>query len=190
MRRFEGKAVLILGGNAGIGAAAAQLFANEGARLVITGRNETTLGDIAAQTGAHAIRADMGVLTESRDAITAAADHLGGIDHRTAADGEQALVVAAREHPHLMILDLKLPDIDGMEVCRRLKADPRTASIAVLQTSAEYATTEAKVHGLDGGADALGEHERIGEDEIEIVIMVDRQRRIVRARQARGFAAR
>ncbi len=71
------------------------------------------------------------------------------------ADGEQALVVAAREHPHLMILDLKLPDIDGMEVCRRLKADPRTASIVVLQTSAEYATTEAKVHGLDGGADGF-----------------------------------
>lgn len=80
MRRFDGKAVLILGGNAGIGAAAAQLFADEGARLVITGRNEATLGKFAAQTGAHSIRADMGVLTESRDAITAAADHLGGID--------------------------------------------------------------------------------------------------------------
>ena len=80
MHRFDGKAVLILGGNAGIGAAATQLFANEGARLVITGRNEATLGDIAAQTGAHAIRADMGVPTESRDAITAATDHLGGID--------------------------------------------------------------------------------------------------------------
>jgi NAD(P)-dependent dehydrogenase (short-subunit alcohol dehydrogenase family) len=80
MRRFDGKAVLILGGNAGIGAAAAQLFADEGARLVITGRNETTLGEISAQTGAHAIRADMGVQSESRDAITAAADHLRGID--------------------------------------------------------------------------------------------------------------
>lgn len=80
MRRFDGKAVLILGGNAGIGAAAAQLFADEGARLVITGRNEETLGEISAQTGAHPIRADMGVLTESLDAITAAADHFGGID--------------------------------------------------------------------------------------------------------------
>ena len=80
MRRFDGKAVLILGGNAGIGAAAAQLFADEGARLVITGRNAETLGDVAVQTGAHSIRADMGVLTESRDAIAAAADHLGGID--------------------------------------------------------------------------------------------------------------
>ncbi len=80
MRRFDGKAVLILGGNAGIGAAAALLFGDEGARLVITGRNEATLGDIAAQTGAHSIRADMGMLTESCDSITAAADHLGGID--------------------------------------------------------------------------------------------------------------
>ncbi len=80
MRRFEGKAVLILGGNAGIGAAAAQLFANEGARLVITGRNDATLCDVAAHTGARAIRADIGVLAESRDAISAAADHLGGID--------------------------------------------------------------------------------------------------------------
>jgi len=71
------------------------------------------------------------------------------------ANGEEALALALREPPHLMVLDLKLPDIDGMEVCRRLKSDPRTASIVVLQTSAEFATTEAKVHGLDCGADAF-----------------------------------
>jgi signal transduction histidine kinase len=71
------------------------------------------------------------------------------------ASGEQALALAARERPNLMILELKLPDIDGMEVCRRLKADPRTASIAILQTSAEAATPEAKVHGLEGGADGF-----------------------------------
>ncbi len=80
MRRFVGKGVLILGGNAGIGAAAAQLFADEGARLVITGRNEETLGQIAAETGARAIHADMGALEESRKAISEAAAHLDGID--------------------------------------------------------------------------------------------------------------
>lgn len=80
MGRFEGKGVLILGGNAGIGAAAAALFAAEGARLVITGRNEETLGHVAAATGARAIRADMGQLPESRAAITEAAAHLDGID--------------------------------------------------------------------------------------------------------------
>ena len=46
-------------------------------------------------------------------------------------NGEEALTLARRELPTAMILDLKLPDIDGMEVCRRLKADPATASIAV-----------------------------------------------------------
>ncbi len=70
-------------------------------------------------------------------------------------NGEDAVTLAARDRPHLMLLDLKLPDIDGMEVCRRLKADPQTASIAILQTSAAFATTEAKVHGLDGGADGF-----------------------------------
>ncbi len=80
MKRFDGKAVLILGGNAGIGAAAAQLFADEGARLVITGRNESSLASVAAQVGATAIRADMGDLNASRRSIAEASALLGGID--------------------------------------------------------------------------------------------------------------
>ncbi len=80
MRRFDGRGVLILGGNAGIGAAAAQQVADEGARLVITGRNEATLAEVASSTGAKAIRADMGDLDQSRRSIEAAAKHLGGID--------------------------------------------------------------------------------------------------------------
>lgn len=78
--RFSGKSVVILGGNAGIGAAAARLFADEGARLAITGRNETTLAEVTAQTGALAVRADMGVLDESRAAMDRIAKALGGID--------------------------------------------------------------------------------------------------------------
>ena len=80
MKRFDGKGVLILGGNAGIGAAAAQLFADEGARLVITGRNESSLASVAAQVGATAIRADMGDLNASRRSIAEASALLGGID--------------------------------------------------------------------------------------------------------------
>ncbi|MBU6207607.1 MAG: SDR family NAD(P)-dependent oxidoreductase, partial [Alphaproteobacteria bacterium] len=45
--RFAGKSVVILGGNAGIGAAAARLFAAEGARMAITGRNSETLNAMA-----------------------------------------------------------------------------------------------------------------------------------------------
>lgn len=80
MHRFDGKGVLILGGNAGIGAAAAQLFADEGARLVITGRNESSLASVAARVGATAIRADMGDLNASRRSIAEASALLGGID--------------------------------------------------------------------------------------------------------------
>jgi NAD(P)-dependent dehydrogenase (short-subunit alcohol dehydrogenase family) len=80
VHRFDGKGVLILGGNAGIGAAAAQLFADEGARLVITGRNESSLASVAARVCATAIRADMGDLNASRRSIAEASARLGGID--------------------------------------------------------------------------------------------------------------
>lgn len=80
MQRFEGKGVLILGGNAGIGEAATRLFAAEGARLAITGRNAETLNSVAAETGALALRADMGNLDESCRAIADAASALDGFD--------------------------------------------------------------------------------------------------------------
>jgi PAS domain S-box-containing protein len=71
---------------------------------------------------------------------------------REAATGQEGLARAA-ERPDVVVLDVKLPDIDGFEVCRRLKADPSTASIPVLQTSAAYVTAEKRAEGLDSGAD-------------------------------------
>lgn len=55
MNRFEGKTVLVTGGNSGIGLAAAQAFAAEGARVVITGRDEASLAAARATLGANAI---------------------------------------------------------------------------------------------------------------------------------------
>jgi len=69
-----------------------------------------------------------------------------------AATGAEALRRAA-ENPSLITLDVRLPDILGFEVCRRLKADPATASIPVLQTSASFIASADKVQGLQGGAD-------------------------------------
>lgn len=57
--RFKDKVVLIIGGNSGIGLASAELFAAEGARLVITGRDPSTLGAAAARTGAMGVRCDV-----------------------------------------------------------------------------------------------------------------------------------
>ena len=67
--------------------------------------------------------------------------------------GAEALRVAHEVVPDLVVLDVKLPDLNGIEVCRRLKADPRTANIAVLHLSANYIRPENKVEGLESGAD-------------------------------------
>jgi signal transduction histidine kinase len=79
----------------------------------------------------------------------------GGFVALEAGTGEDALEIAQRERPSVIVLDIQLPGIDGLEVCRRLKANPQTASIAVLQTSATYIGTETKVRGLEIGADGF-----------------------------------
>ncbi len=71
-----------------------------------------------------------------------------------AATGGAALTLALEERPDVVVLDVKLPDILGYEVCRRLRTQPETASIAVLQTSATFVTLDKKVQGLEAGADA------------------------------------
>ncbi|MFY0563144.1 response regulator [Archangium lansingense] len=76
-----------------------------------------------------------------------------GFQVREGGTGAEALQLASEVLPDLIVLDVKLPDLNGIEVCRRLKADPRTASIAVLHLSANYIRTENKVEGLESGAD-------------------------------------
>ena len=64
-----------------------------------------------------------------------------------ASDGREALMLA-RRRPMLIVLDIKLPDISGLEVCRQLKADHETRNVSVLQTSATFIAAERKVEGL------------------------------------------
>lgn len=59
-----------------------------------------------------------------------------GFSVMEAANGMDALRLAALEQPSLVLLDVRLPDIDGFEVCRRLKSDPKTASVPVIHISA------------------------------------------------------
>ena len=70
-----------------------------------------------------------------------------------AASGREALEKVLHK-PALVILDVRLPDIIGYEVCRRIKANPQTATIPVLQISASFTSSESRVQALDSGADA------------------------------------
>ena len=67
--------------------------------------------------------------------------------------GREALQKVLQE-PALVILDVRLPDMIGYEVCRRIKENPQTATIPVLLVSAAFTSSESRVQALDVGADA------------------------------------
>ncbi len=64
-----------------------------------------------------------------------------------------ALEVIRTRRPALVLLDVKLPDLDGREVCTRIKGDPATSDIVVLQTSASHIESHDRVASLEAGAD-------------------------------------
>ena len=66
--------------------------------------------------------------------------------------GRQALELAMTQ-PDLIILDVRLPDMLGYEVSKRIKSNPATNSIPIIQLSASFVTNESKVQALDSGAD-------------------------------------
>src|SRR5262245_32327877 len=68
-----------------------------------------------------------------------------------ASTGREALRLAA-QRPDLVLLDVRLPDADGFDLCQRLKADPATAAAAVLMVSGEAVSSRDKIQGLEGGA--------------------------------------
>lgn len=71
-----------------------------------------------------------------------------------AGSGREALRSVKVDEPDLVLLDVRLPDMSGLEVCRRIKADPAQAAIPVVQMSASYRDDQAKTSGLVSGADA------------------------------------
>ena len=67
-------------------------------------------------------------------------------------DGLEGLRVAARENPDLILLDLMLPGLDGVEVCRRLRQDPVTADVPIIMVTAKGEESD-RILGLGVGAD-------------------------------------
>ncbi|HEX2223124.1 MAG TPA: response regulator [Thermoanaerobaculia bacterium] len=69
--------------------------------------------------------------------------------------GETALQVCRDEYPDLVLLDAMLPDLPGLEVCRRIKADPGLKHVSVLMISGRKISGDDQADGLDAGADGF-----------------------------------
>lgn len=77
-----------------------------------------------------------------------------GFQVAEAESGGAALELLGTLRPDLVVLDVNLPDLNGTEVCRRIKADPALRGVPVLNTSATSILSEDRIEALDGGADA------------------------------------
>ena len=75
-----------------------------------------------------------------------------GLAARTVSDGKHALELIVRDHPDLIILDLMLPGMDGLDLCRRLRAQAATQAIPIIMLTARAEEVD-RIVGLEVGAD-------------------------------------
>ena len=87
-----------------------------------------------------------------RKLVKAILKKVGEYEYIEAADGEEGLKKAAAHKPDLIILDLVIPKIDGIEVCRKLKSNPKTREIPIIILTSET-TVEAVEQAKKAGAD-------------------------------------
>lgn len=94
------------------------------------------------------------VVEDEQDILNLLAYNLENAGYKVfkADNGTQGVVKARQHHPDLILLDLMLPDLDGLEVCRRLKQDPNTRDIPIIMLTAKSEDNDI-VHGLEAGAD-------------------------------------
>lgn len=114
----------------------------------------------------------------SKRYVTARMLRAAGFAITEAATGYQALQMAD-EGIDAVVLDVNLPDIDGFEVCRRLRARETTSRLPIIHLSATFVDDSDRVHGLDTGADGYLTHP------IEPQVLVATVRAFVRARSAK-----
>jgi two-component system OmpR family response regulator len=88
------------------------------------------------------------------DSLVAALSWDQGYKVEAAADGYEGLIKVGTFQPHLLILDLRMPGIDGFHVCRKVKEDPQTRAMKVLAVTA-YPEMNARERILEAGADAF-----------------------------------
>jgi PAS domain S-box-containing protein len=102
----------------------------------------------------------------------------GGFDVIEAETGAAALAAAENEDIGLMVLDINLPDIDGLEVCRRLHARSHTAYLPVIHLTATYVSNNDMTQGLSAGGDSYLTHP------VDPPVLIATVRALLFARQA------
>jgi len=90
---------------------------------------------------------------DMRELVRLTLEELAGMQVRTCASGEEALVEVARDPPDLLLLDVMMPGLDGVEVRRRLLRDPRTAGVPVVLLTARLGPADLELYA---GLDVLG----------------------------------
>jgi len=87
-----------------------------------------------------------------RKLIATTLEDVAGFDLVEAGDGSEAVKVATRDRPELVFLDVNMPQLDGFEACRRMRAEPNTASATIVILTAAAggpAEREAETAGAD-----------------------------------------
>jgi CheY-like chemotaxis protein len=109
---------------------------------------------IGRTTGSHAaIKQRVLVIDDQPEIARLVAKMLGrGYDVIAAEDGAAGLIRAGTDLPDLVLLDLNMPKLDGWEVCRLLKKDPKTKAIPIVMMTASETTPEDAAHALKLGA--------------------------------------
>ncbi|MBN1402775.1 MAG: PAS domain-containing protein, partial [Anaerolineae bacterium] len=112
----------------------------------------------SSQPAIHTLRRQQPLilLADGDPALLAPTSHLleqAGYQVLVAATGRDTLQLAREHKPRLALLDVTLPDVNGLEVCKQIKADPTLSGTLVILLSASQTGSEAQTEGLEAGAD-------------------------------------
>jgi two-component system alkaline phosphatase synthesis response regulator PhoP len=123
---------------------------------MLSGRSKTAVFLEPSQPGHHGVstREKILVIEDEADILEVTQYNLAREGYKvvTSRDGEEGLARARREAPDLVLLDLMLPGLDGLEVCRRMQSDPITATIPIIMVTAKGEESDVVI-GLQLGAD-------------------------------------
>ena len=101
-----------------------------------------------------------------------------GFQVREAGTGAEAIRLATEIRPSVVLLDVNLPDIDGFEVCRRLRAHPTTLTVPIVHVSSTFTSDKAQDLAYEGGADSYLT------DPVEPTVLLATIRSLLRLRRA------